>query len=533
MTQETRAQNLALAKEQQAKDDHNIATERTQRQQQNKPREPLQEKPTLASTLGSDPNDVATATLLGTRYKGLQQDDHYAEQLSIPLLNACETDDDFFEQILIDVFADLETRVQETLSQYTGGTTVVCYLQVGDTLYVAGVGDSGLHVYQPGTKELTRLSVSHNPDPQYHPSEHKRTQAKLDRGAYRVASKKEPNQDVGRIAVSRSLGDRKFKYGSAEQQSKGLLATPDITCMKINEGDVAVLSSDGMDDVLTSTELKNCIESSIQAGPAAVATNLAQLAANNGTTDNTVVQAHHLKKLPRGQVRMGIVADGHGAGGELFSQSAVNNIVPMTQNMLHQSILKKFKEKWNLELETNDAFLESLVELTEKIALLEETNPLKTTLILIRDTVIDIAKAYPETDLTTLTTAIGLINQDKVSAQEWLPLLTQLEKDYGNLGKKLKWAIFLAVVLTVVGSSILFWPLGVAAFIGVSVNAAASAVGVGIFALGCATKYNRDHVQKTAMVPLYQDMIVKMNPKDDKGAKSVVVDISQPLVMQN
>ena len=63
----------------------------------------------------------------------------------------------------------------------------------------------------------------------------------------------------GDLAISRSLGDHRLK-------GKGVSCLPEVTSLKVANGHVLILATDGLWDVLTEEAACNLLEKSIESG---------------------------------------------------------------------------------------------------------------------------------------------------------------------------------------------------------------------------------------------------------------------------
>ncbi len=177
-----------------------------------------------------------------------------------------------------DLGADLRTAVEvanSSLYQYlqsTGtresGCTMAAVVIHGNTLYVANVGDSRVYLIRDGQiAQLTR--------------DHTLTQQKLDQGLIRP---EQAETDPGHNVLTRSLGSR--------QTVQVDLFPP----LQLAPGDVVLLCSDGLTDMLKDNEIARLISGT---SPRRIAGRLIAAANKNGGHDNiSVVVAQVAGKKP-------------------------------------------------------------------------------------------------------------------------------------------------------------------------------------------------------------------------------------------
>eukprot|EP00123_Amoebidium_parasiticum_P020909 comp5849_c0_seq1/m.1714 comp5849_c0_seq1/g.1714 ORF comp5849_c0_seq1/g.1714 comp5849_c0_seq1/m.1714 type:complete len:320 (-) comp5849_c0_seq1:33-992(-) len=162
-------------------------------------------------------------------------------------------------------------KTDEAFHLGPSGTTATCALLNGHKLLVAGVGDSrAVILHKDSAKDL---SVEHKPEME---AEMRRIKAAggtvtLDPmyGTYRVC---------GRLAMSRSIGDRELK-------PFGVIAEPSIYDVQLSRKDsLLILGTDGLFNVI-SKQLACAVANSCR-NPEEAAQELVSLAIQLGSTDN-------------------------------------------------------------------------------------------------------------------------------------------------------------------------------------------------------------------------------------------------------
>jgi len=183
-------------------------------------------------------------------------------------------------EALLDAFKELDTMwlTVATSSNYDDGSTAICALIVGQTLYVANVGDSRAVLASSGKAE--EMSEDHKPGRE---DEKKRIENLGGRiiyyGTWRVE---------GVLAVTRAIGDRRLK--------KYVSAVPEIKQRKLQAGDdFLILATDGVWDVLSSQE---AVEEILECGDDTreMARRLTETAYKRGSMDNITSLVIDLRK---------------------------------------------------------------------------------------------------------------------------------------------------------------------------------------------------------------------------------------------
>ena len=134
-----------------------------------------------------------------------------------------------------------EQFMQQT--QSTAGSTAVVAVVTGTHVIVANCGDSRACLWRNG--RCLPLSVDHKPD---RPDELQRIKA--------AGGWVSHGRVLHILAVSRSLGDREFKYAATSAAGMPITAdlvsgAPDIRVCRAQQGDELLLACDGLWDVMT------------------------------------------------------------------------------------------------------------------------------------------------------------------------------------------------------------------------------------------------------------------------------------------
>jgi len=182
------------------------------------------------------------------------------------------------------------------------GTTVLIGLILGNTLYVANVGDSGLVLYRKGN--TLRLTNAHTPKT---PSE----KARVEKAGGIIYNQRlgHPawNAKLINIAVTRAFGDVYFKANQfTSGKPSGMIAEPEIVKVNLTCDDEFILmGSDGFWDVVTPKEASEYVLSNSSKDPSQICKELTEYAIKKSAIDNTTVllvklQAHHeVPSLPQ------------------------------------------------------------------------------------------------------------------------------------------------------------------------------------------------------------------------------------------
>jgi len=141
--------------------------------------------------------------------------------------------------------AELDTAAIEYAKDASGSTCCIVLIDNRTfDLWCCNVGDSRCILVNGACSKFKQLSVEHKPD---HPLEKQRIEAATGWVTF--------GRVCGILAVSRSLGDKDFKY----EIENLIISTPDVTHHKVtlNEDKYIILACDGLYDVFTN---KQCME---------------------------------------------------------------------------------------------------------------------------------------------------------------------------------------------------------------------------------------------------------------------------------
>lgn len=155
------------------------------------------------------------------------------------------------------VAADEELRLRglEQVAERCGSTCAMCItLPRGGGLYrviLANLGDSRALLYRPrGQMEHLVSTRDHKPDV---PSEKKRIRAA---GGYVVpGDEAQPARVDAVLATSRAFGNFRFKDAAQTPGTRKVISVPDVSIFEARAGDVLVLATDGVLDVLSGSEV--------------------------------------------------------------------------------------------------------------------------------------------------------------------------------------------------------------------------------------------------------------------------------------
>ncbi|CAK84759.1 unnamed protein product (macronuclear) [Paramecium tetraurelia] len=147
------------------------------------------------------------------------------------------------------------------------GSCAVVVLIVGDSCYVANVGDSRAILSTENGRKVIDLSKDHKPELE------KERIIKGGGQVYQTHGVNEDGQPVlgpvrvnpGRLSVSRTFGDIEAKFEKFGGNPKIVIAEPEIKHFKIvNQHDFIVLGSDGIFDTMSSKDVINGVWKDIQ-----------------------------------------------------------------------------------------------------------------------------------------------------------------------------------------------------------------------------------------------------------------------------
>jgi serine/threonine protein phosphatase PrpC len=175
------------------------------------------------------------------------------------------------EKVLRTVTADANTSIYQAANsqpQYAGmGTTLVVALLCDNQVTVAHIGDSRLYRLRDGTLEqLTR--------------DHSLLQEQIDSG---MISKEMARRSQNKNLVTRAVG--------IEPEVEA-----DVNTFEVSEGDLFLLCSDGLNDMVEDEEIHQTLLS-LSANLSFAANQLVQMANDNGGRDNISVILIRVRKL--------------------------------------------------------------------------------------------------------------------------------------------------------------------------------------------------------------------------------------------
>lgn len=192
--------------------------------------------------------------VLRTKLHGLEQDE--ADQVAI--------------QLLASAVAKANTSIYETANRqphYAGmGTTLVAAVLRGDRLTVAHVGDS--RMYMVRDEKLSQITKDHS-----------LLQEQIDIG---MITKEAARRSLNKNLVTRALG--------IEPE-----VTPEIHTYDVYPGDIFLLCSDGLNDMVEDEDIELALNSLCSNLPLA-ASQLVDMANDNGGRDNISVVLLKLKR---------------------------------------------------------------------------------------------------------------------------------------------------------------------------------------------------------------------------------------------
>ena len=173
-------------------------------------------------------------------------------------------------RLLRDIIAKANTSIYQSANsqpQYAGmGTTLVVTLLCDNQMTVAHIGDSRCYRFRNGKLEqITR--------------DHSLLQEQIDSG---MLTKEAARRSQNKNLVTRALGIE------AEVE-------PEIKTFPVSEGDVYVLCSDGLNDMVEDSDIELTLEA-LGANPQLAADQLVQMANDNGGRDNVSVVIIKVRK---------------------------------------------------------------------------------------------------------------------------------------------------------------------------------------------------------------------------------------------
>lgn len=159
------------------------------------------------------------------------------------------------EAAFVEADEELRRSLELSAAERCGSTCAMCItLPQGGGLYrviLANLGDSRALLYRPrGDLEHLVSTRDHKPDV---PSEKKRIRAA---GGYVVpGDDAQPARVDAVLATSRAFGNFRFKDAAQTPGTRKVISVPDVSVFEAQAGDVLVLATDGVLDVLSSSEV--------------------------------------------------------------------------------------------------------------------------------------------------------------------------------------------------------------------------------------------------------------------------------------
>lgn len=173
------------------------------------------------------------------------------------------------------------------------GTTVTTVLCMGDIIYCANSGDSRTVLSRAG--RAINLSEDHKPS---NTAEEQRVR---DAGGFVVMGRV-----MGKLAVSRAIGDSEFKDPNSRLMSEFSISAPlvvpdpEVAVSRIEaEDEFLILACDGLWDIFSSQEAVDMVTLSLKSGASEedAAKNLVNKALQGGSRDNVTALVAVLKRL--------------------------------------------------------------------------------------------------------------------------------------------------------------------------------------------------------------------------------------------
>lgn len=167
-------------------------------------------------------------------------------------------------QAIIEGFRKAESIFNSTASSMTpterSGSCAIVVLIIGETCYIANVGDSRAVLSSKSGGRVYSLSKDHKPDEE---NERKRIEAnggKVYQSNVNTGNGKSTQGPMrvfpGRLSVSRTIGDVLAKTQEFGGNSKVVIGVPEVKVFNItSDHDFIVIASDGVFDKMTSREV--------------------------------------------------------------------------------------------------------------------------------------------------------------------------------------------------------------------------------------------------------------------------------------
>lgn len=260
----------------------------------------------MASNIGS----FDTPGRDGGRYKGVQQDSHFA----------AETEDLSFTEassILARTLKDAAKATQDVLT--SGSTASIAIVTHDNQLLVAQVGDSPVLIYKKDgqTGEVTVTDITHD-----HSASNPKEIERVERKGGKVEQHKNSDGSVtkhrvgGVMAIARAFGDNAVAGISHEPS----LCSHDLNEYLTHTGDKVwvVVASDGLTEKADPDHYQTSFRTGLS--PNDIASRMAKEAMRSGSRDNISVTVAKIKKGSHPSYVLAVM-DGHGTHGQVVSKT--------------------------------------------------------------------------------------------------------------------------------------------------------------------------------------------------------------------